>query len=104
MAYTIEFSNRAFRKFQSLPRDMQEKLKPYISNLADDPRPDGTTNMKELSKTYRLRVGDYRIVYSVFDDKLVVLVLSTTDRQEVYSSKEISALSRTLKQWLSDHR
>mgnify|MGYP000987979270 CR=1 FL=1 len=104
MAYKVEFSNRAFRSFQKLPKDVQRQFKPIIDNLMDNPRPDGVTNIKELNKTYRLRVGDYRIIYSIFDDKLIILVLSIADRKDVYSTKEKKILSQILKEWLIDNK
>lgn len=91
MAYTIEFSKRARRGFETLPQNVQKSLSPIISSLADNPRPPGVRSMKELDKCYRLKQGDYRIVYAVYDQVLIVLVLAVANRNEVYTRPEIAA-------------
>jgi mRNA interferase RelE/StbE len=104
MAYTVEFSKRAFRNLESLPKDIQKEIRSIIDYLEEDPRPNGITNMTELDKSYRLRIGDYRIVYSVLNGKLFILILSVGDRKDVYSSKEIKVLSKILKEWLANNK
>jgi len=100
MTYQIEFSVRALRKFESLPKDVRKRLQPAITALAENPRPAGAIILKGLDRCYRVRKGDYRIVYAVRDDRLVVLVLNVSDRKEVYDAKEMKAALRDLKGWL----
>ena len=101
MAYRVEFSRRALRKFQAMPQGVQERLAPLISLLSSNPRPEGAASMKELDKCYRLRKGDFRVIYAVYDDRLVVLLLSVADRKEAYSAKEIAAIRKELRRRLS---
>jgi mRNA interferase RelE/StbE len=104
MAYEIEFSKRALRKFEALPRSAQEHLKPLISSLASNPRPPAARKMKELDKCDRVRHGDYRVVYAVYDEVLVILVLTVADRREAYTTKEIAAMRRILRERLRELR
>ena len=97
MSYSIEFSKRAQRNFETLPKAVQLQIQPIIFSLAQNPRPAGIKNIKELDKCYRLRHGDYRIVYTVRDKVLVVLILAVTDRKETYTRKEIAATQKELK-------
>lgn len=98
MAYTVEITKRAVKQLESLPRDVQKGLIETIDSLAADPRPVGMVKMTELKQCYRLRRGDYRIVYTVNEGRLVVLVLSVANRRDVYSSKEIEAIRKVLRQ------
>ena len=100
MAYTIELSGHAQREFDAMPKNVQKALAPIISSLSDDPRPPGIQSVKELDKGYRLRHGDYRIVYVVHDKVLLVLVLAVANRREVYSRQEIAAIRRELRKRL----
>ncbi len=101
MTYTIELSHTALRKLQSMPRVVQARLKALISSLANNPRPPGASSVKELDKCYRLRRGDYQVIYAVYDDRLIVLVLSVADRKEAYTAKEIAAIRKELRRRLS---
>ncbi len=55
-----------------------------IFKLADDPRPRGCIKMKGYSNQWRIRSGRYRIIYSIYDARLVVEVIDVDDRKDVY--------------------
>ena len=55
-----------------------------IEALAGDPRPSGVTKLRGPEAFYRIRVGDYRVVYAIEDDGLLVLVVRVAHRREVY--------------------
>jgi len=59
-------------------------LRPRIDALADGPRPAGAKKLKGGGELWRIRVGDYRIVYAVRDRILLVLVVRVAHRREVY--------------------
>ena len=82
--YTIEFSRRAEREFKSLTKAVQRRLVPKIDSLADNPRPRGVKKLEGEDDLYRIRVGDYRIIYQVRDKALIVLVIKVADRKEAY--------------------
>jgi mRNA interferase RelE/StbE len=66
-----------------LPRPVQVRIDDAIHTLAELPRPPGAKELVGLD-AYRVRVGEYRIVYEVHDRVLVVLVLAVGDRREIY--------------------
>lgn len=85
MTYRIEFVPSARRGLGRLPRDAQVRIGRRIDALAEDPRPRASKPLKgTLKGRRRLRVGDYRVIYSVRDDVLVVLVASVASRSVVY--------------------
>ncbi|MBI2942026.1 MAG: type II toxin-antitoxin system RelE/ParE family toxin [Chloroflexi bacterium] len=84
MAYRVAFSRRAERQFGDLPRQVQVRLRPRIDALAENPHPPGVHRLSEAESLFRLRVGDYRIVYGIEEQALLVLVVKVGHRREVY--------------------
>ena len=84
MSYTVSFNAHAGRAFRKLPKNIQERLKPAIDGLEDNPHPFGSEKLSGPEDTYRIRVGDYRILYELHDKILVVLVVEVGHRREVY--------------------
>jgi len=85
MTYRVEFSDSAAKELLALPRAVQMRVRTRIDALAHDPRPAGSAPLTgDLRGRRKLRVGDYRIVYAVEDDVLVVWVVAVGHRQAVY--------------------
>lgn len=84
MAYAVEISPGAEREFRKLDHETQRRLRPRIEALASEPRPAGAKKLKGREDLWRIRAGDYRIVYEVRDRILVVLVVRIAHRREVY--------------------
>jgi mRNA interferase RelE/StbE len=82
--YRVEIARRAFKALASLPRREQQRVRAAIDLLADQPRPPGCRALSGESDAYRVRVGDYRIVYEVIDDRLIVHVVRVGHRRDVY--------------------
>ena len=83
--YTVTIVASALRSIQSLPRNLRERIRAAIDLLAENPRPHGIKALQGGQKGYlRLRVGEYRIIYRVEDDRLLVLVVAVGHRREVY--------------------
>ncbi len=82
--YRIEFAPAAKRQFDRLPRNLKERIRPHIDALATDPRPHGVKKLADPDALYRIRVGDYRVVYQVRDEELLVLVVRVADRKDAY--------------------
>jgi mRNA interferase RelE/StbE len=82
--YQITFAPSAAREFRKLTRDLQLRLRPAIDTLADNPRPHGVEKLTGQENLYRIREGDYRIVYEIRDAVLVVVVVAIGDRKEIY--------------------
>lgn len=80
--YSVELSPRAVRDLRALPDQIRKRIGRRIDDLREEPRPDGC---KKLSDgTYRVRVGDYRIVYDISDAVLRVLILKVGGRGDIY--------------------
>ena len=94
MRYQIIFDSGALREFDKLPKASQARLGEVINGLSIDPRPQGSVKMAGAN-AYRIRAGDYRAVYAVKDDRLIVLVVKVGHRKEVY--EDIELIRRRLK-------
>ncbi len=88
MAYTVEFLKTAEEELAELPKDAQRQIVKRVETLKDDPRPTGVEQLKGAEKLLRLRVGDYRVLYTVEGNHLVVLVVRIGHRKEVYENLE----------------
>jgi mRNA interferase RelE/StbE len=84
--YSIRYTESASRSLKQLERGTQARITARILALADDPYPPGTRKIKGEQHAYRIRVGDYRVVYDVLEDAVVVLVLRIGHRKDVYRS------------------
>jgi mRNA interferase RelE/StbE len=84
VSYRVEISRRATKSLRSLPRKEQQRVRAVIDLLAENPRPPGCVALAGEDRAYRVRSGDYRIVYEVYDDRLVVQVVRLGHRRDVY--------------------
>jgi mRNA interferase RelE/StbE len=84
MAYRIEISPAAVSQFRKLTKVIQRQLKPHIDALADNPRPSSVEKLRGATDQYRIRVGDYRIIYQIQDQALIILVLKIGHRRDIY--------------------
>ncbi|WP_188042902.1 type II toxin-antitoxin system RelE family toxin [Changpingibacter yushuensis] len=84
MTYAISYVPSAARAMRKLDRVTARRVADAISELASEPRPPGFLQMKGGDGELRIRVGDYRVVYDVRDEELVVLVLRLGHRREIY--------------------
>jgi len=84
MAYTIEFKPSAARDFSNLPKLIQKRLAPQINALEADPHPQGVVKLSGSKNLFRIRLGDYRIIYEIRDSVLVVTIVKIGHRREIY--------------------
>ena len=84
--YRLEVLPAADRDVERLKQRIQrrnfERLRTAIRSLADHPRPHGVRKIEGAERAYRIRVGDYRIVYEIYDKKSLVLILQVVRRAE----------------------
>lgn len=81
--YRVEFDRRAQKELAKLPHIVQGRVVAAIDSLAEEPRPAGCRSVKDApGGTYRVRVGDYRIIYIVLDDEQVIIVSRVGKRDE----------------------
>lgn len=81
--YSVLVSPAAWRELMKLPQAQQERILTAIESLEMAPRPSGSKKLED-GTDYRLRVGDYRVIYSVEDAVLRVLIVKVGHRREVY--------------------
>ncbi|WP_106505648.1 type II toxin-antitoxin system RelE family toxin [Brachybacterium timonense] len=84
MTYTVEFTTAAARQVRKLPRAERGKVVDAIAQLEEDPRPHGARKLVGEKTAWRIRVGDYRVIYDVFDQELLVTVVRAAHRREAY--------------------
>jgi len=82
--YTITFARSARKELEALNAKIVNRLFPKIENLSLDPRPAGCRKLTGNKYLWRIRVGNYRIVYSVDDDKNLVDIIAVRDRKDAY--------------------
>jgi mRNA interferase RelE/StbE len=82
--YEVKLAHRAARSLASLERREQLRIRAALDLLADNPRPPNCVAMQGEDSVYRVRVGNYRIVYEVLDSVLLVHVVRIGHRREVY--------------------
>jgi mRNA interferase RelE/StbE len=83
--YKLEIKPSAAKELESLgTKKDREKIVARINRLATDPRPNGSEKLKGEPDTYKVRQGNYRIVYTIDDRKKLVVVGRIADRKEAY--------------------
>ena len=81
--YSLLLTRSAAKELESVPAKDRQRIVSKISALADNPRPAGSEKLSGDDK-YRIRQGDYRILYEIVDAKLIVTVVRVGNRREVY--------------------
>ena len=84
MPYSVQLAPVAKRQLRKLDRSIQERVVRRLEKLEKDPRPPGVEKLEGDESTYRIRMGEYRIVYEIQEKVLVVLVLKVGHRREIY--------------------
>jgi mRNA interferase RelE/StbE len=82
--YQVLFAPAADRQLRKLPQSVQKRIVRSVEGLQTNPRPPGAIKLQGEHDLYRLRAGDWRVVYQVADDRLVVLVVRIGHRGDVY--------------------
>ena len=83
MTYKVELRPAAVRALKQIDHQDRERIRGAIALLGEDPRPPGAKALRGRDGL-RVRVGDYRIIYAVYDDVLVVAVVTLGHRRDVY--------------------
>ncbi|HEY5229597.1 MAG TPA: type II toxin-antitoxin system RelE/ParE family toxin [Galbitalea sp.] len=84
MTYVVQLSPVAARELGKFDPPVRRRLQAAIELLADNPRPPAATQLVGGSGEWRVRTGDYRVLYEIHDDVLLILVLRVGHRGEVY--------------------
>lgn len=84
--YDVSIDRDASKFIRELEDADQRRILRKIDSLSDEPRPHGVKKLKGHSGLYRVRAGNFRILYSINDGQLVVIVITVDDRKDVYKS------------------
>jgi mRNA interferase RelE/StbE len=85
VAYKIEFRPAALQDLKALPREILQRVSEKISALAENPRPGGVEKLSgSEGDYYRIRMGDYRVLYTIQDKALWILIIKVRHRREEY--------------------
>ena len=84
MEYEVILEAAARRQIKKLPKSVQATLLARITDLGTDPRPSGCKKLKGKQNEYRIRSGNYRVIYSIEDKALIVRVIRAGHRKDAY--------------------
>lgn len=82
--YRIDFVKSAVKEFNCLNKNIKEKIAKRIDELEINPRPENTKKLKGHNNLYRVRAGDYRIIYQIDDSQNYILITRVIHRKDVY--------------------
>ena len=83
-SFLIRFTIPARKELKRLTEPQQTLIAKKIRNLASEPLPDSVVKLKGVASLYRIRSGDYRIVYQIHNEELIVLIIKIGHRRDVY--------------------
>lgn len=84
MSYTVVVGRRQRKQLDALPIEIRSRIEAALLRLEDDPRPSGCIKLQGEENAWRIRVGDYRVVYEVHDQQLQIILIRSEHRSEVY--------------------
>lgn len=84
MKYQIQILPTALRELAGLPKKDQKRVDARIQDLVRDPLPPGVQILRGYKGLFRLRVGDYRVLYSILKEKLIILIVRVGHRKDAY--------------------
>lgn len=84
MRYRVFIDRQAVKRLAKVPAKIRKQIKSRIDDLASNPRPHGYKELKGAKGYFRIRSGDYRVIYTIADDVLLVSVLEIDDRKDIY--------------------
>lgn len=82
--YQVIIQPSAKKQLRSLSLEVISRIQEKIDALANEPRPDGCLKLKGRNSRWRIRVGDYRVIYSIDDAAFTIYILTVAHRREVY--------------------
>jgi mRNA interferase RelE/StbE len=87
MSYEVQILPKAARQIKALSVEVRQDISLTIQSLANEPRPIGVKKLSGEKDIYRVRVGNYRVLYRIVDKVLVVVVVSVGHRREIYRDR-----------------
>ena len=83
-SYEIKWKRSAVKELKQLPKEIIARILRAVESLANDPFPAGVKKLVGSNHTYRIREGDYRVIYDVLSETLVIEVIRVGHRKDVY--------------------
>lgn len=84
MAYTIQFTPVAAKQLDKLDAPIRRRIAAAIDSLVENPRPPGTKKLQGSDDLWRIRTGDYRVIYQIRDRQLIVVIVTIGHRGDIY--------------------
>jgi mRNA interferase RelE/StbE len=84
LRYEIQLAPAAVRQLKKFTPDVRRRIQGVLELLADDPRPPAATQLVGGSGEWRVRTGDYRVIYEIHEHRVLVLVLRMGHRRDIY--------------------
>ena len=84
--FRIDLTRRAAKSLDAIDKPQRRRVLVVIDGLATDPRPPGCAKLTGRENQWRVRAGNYRVIYEVHDDRLLVLVVDVGHRSEIHRS------------------
>jgi len=82
--YIITFARSARKELDSLSIQISSRIDPEINALANNPRPSGCVKLKGRQNQWRIRIGNYRVIYSIDDETFTIKIMEVGHRGDVY--------------------
>lgn len=86
MVYTVEFRPSVWKNIKNVPKKDLVKIKSKIDEISSNLPDPATTKMSGNNDFHKIRCGDYRIIYEIHEDRLIILVVKIGHRKDVYSN------------------
>jgi mRNA interferase RelE/StbE len=84
MTYDIQFTGSAEKEMRKMPQAMQKRIQPSILALGENPLPSGCKKVRGYDNYFRIRIGDYRVVYALEQKIRIVTIIRIRHRREAY--------------------
>lgn len=85
--YSVSFTSAALKELNKLDRPLRLRILATVALLEENPRPDGVKKLAGDKNAWRIRVGDYRVLYEIHDGKLLVVIFRAAHRRGVYGRR-----------------
>ena len=83
-SYSVELTRTAEKQLRRAAKRDRHRIIEAIESLSEKPRPRDARKLQGYDEVYRIRVGQYRVVYEVYDDRVVIIVLKVGHRKDIY--------------------
>ena len=83
-SYRVELAQGVEKDLRKIPARQVEKISVAIDKLSLNPTPPGCVNLVGYDSEYRIRVGDYRVIYQIYNSVLIILVVEIGHRKDIY--------------------